>query len=194
MSTRTRNIAIVSALLVICLVPSAYAFRSWLLWHTHQKITKKAIGDVVAKKTLKKIHKANRGTDRGANFNDPTLHFDNEMFQASAQKLADNLNDATDDLDAYDKEMAVEKIGQALHALQDFYSHSIWVENQIAGPLDVPSNIPIFIGLVGADATGTFSAGSLTADPTFTPVCAAYPGPPVNNNTSGYSPRQQRAT
>ncbi len=80
MSTRTRNIAIISALLALCILPSAYAFRSVIFFRVHRKITQLAIGDVVAKKTLKKIHKANRNTDRGANLNDSTLHFDNETF------------------------------------------------------------------------------------------------------------------
>ncbi len=46
MSTRTRNIAIISALLALCILPTAYAFRSWGPWHIHQKIAKKANGDL----------------------------------------------------------------------------------------------------------------------------------------------------
>lgn len=56
-----------------------------------------------------------------------------------------------------------------LHALQDFYSHSNWVENHLLPGAEfiTPDQIPIYAGLVTKDGQGKFHAGPLKANKKF---------------------------
>lgn len=56
------------------------------------------------------------------------LHFDGETFQHGYERLSYFRFDAVEKLRAGDLKGARASIGQALHTLQDFYSHSTWVE------------------------------------------------------------------
>jgi hypothetical protein len=104
------------------------------------------------------------------------------------------LNDAVFLLSICEKETAIVKIGEALHALQDFYSHSNWVENHLVTPTVVPADIPMCPLLVVFGSDGLFAPGGLTADPTFTDTCTPAPGPPNPGGpiASGYYPDNAR--
>ncbi|MCC6455575.1 MAG: cadherin-like domain-containing protein [Caldilineaceae bacterium] len=136
--------SLVGSLLILFLLlapsRSALAFEPDI----HVDITKKALGDVTAhvnNKDLKfteaatgEVETANRGTDAllfpGDPFWEPTNHFDNEAFAASSARLVDLKNKIIEDLklDPPNGAAARQKLGTALHTLQDFYAHSNWVE------------------------------------------------------------------
>lgn len=141
---RVHYVVIIALLIMGGTVVSA--FWSWRIYNVHKDITETAIGfEFVDKGTLKQIDKENQGvdsTDTGKYF-DHALHFDSEEFEVGCWKLANNLNTAMDYLSACEKPKALEKIGEALHALQDFYAHSNWVENHLTSATVVPAGIPI---------------------------------------------------
>nr|XP_025846253.1 von Willebrand factor A domain-containing protein 7 isoform X1 [Vulpes vulpes] len=60
--------------------------------------------------------------------NDPDLHFDAERLGQGRTRLAGALREALVAARALDHTLARRRLGAALHALQDFYSHSNWVE------------------------------------------------------------------
>ncbi|KAM8938215.1 von Willebrand factor A domain-containing protein 7 isoform 2-T2 [Lycaon pictus] len=60
--------------------------------------------------------------------NDPDLHFDAERLGQGRTRLAGALQEALVAARALDHTLARRRLGAALHALQDFYSHSNWVE------------------------------------------------------------------
>ncbi|XP_058163665.2 von Willebrand factor A domain-containing protein 7 [Dasypus novemcinctus] len=59
---------------------------------------------------------------------DPDLHFDAERLGRGRERLAGALREALVAARAGDHSLARQRLGAALHALQDFYSHSNWVE------------------------------------------------------------------
>ncbi|XP_034516376.1 von Willebrand factor A domain-containing protein 7 isoform X2 [Ailuropoda melanoleuca] len=60
--------------------------------------------------------------------NDPDLHFDAERLGQGRTRLAGALREALVAARALEHTLARQRLGAALHALQDFYSHSNWVE------------------------------------------------------------------
>jgi hypothetical protein len=139
-------------LLVIALwvsrIDTAWPFAS-IVVHVHEDITRLALqqdynnnpfgffevlssGQVVvfSKKALKQIVIANRDSDKGASFGDPKRHFDNEKFIDSSlwlkerKKIIIFLLTRTNP----DGDLARKYLGQALHAVQDYYSHTNWSE------------------------------------------------------------------
>ena len=60
--------------------------------------------------------------------NDATAHFDNCTFEESIAYVEKLLNDADGQVKAGKPNDAVTSIGRALHGIQDFYSHSNYVE------------------------------------------------------------------
>ncbi|VFV45797.1 protein g7c precursor [Lynx pardinus] len=60
--------------------------------------------------------------------NDPDLHFDAERLGQGRTRLVGALREALVAARALDHTLARQRLGAALHALQDFYSHSNWVE------------------------------------------------------------------
>ncbi|XP_057555633.1 von Willebrand factor A domain-containing protein 7 isoform X4 [Hippopotamus amphibius kiboko] len=60
--------------------------------------------------------------------NDPDLHFDAERLGQGRTRLVGALREAVVAARALDHTLARQRLGAALHALQDFYSHSNWVE------------------------------------------------------------------
>ncbi|KAF0881959.1 VWA7 protein, partial [Crocuta crocuta] len=60
--------------------------------------------------------------------NDPDLHFDAERLGQGRTRLVGALREALVAARALDHTLARQRVGAALHALQDFYSHSNWVE------------------------------------------------------------------
>ncbi|XP_011855953.1 PREDICTED: von Willebrand factor A domain-containing protein 7 [Mandrillus leucophaeus] len=60
--------------------------------------------------------------------NDPDLHFDAERLDQGRAQLVGALRETLVATRALDHTLARQRLGAALHALQDFYSHSNWVE------------------------------------------------------------------
>ncbi|XP_012589858.1 PREDICTED: von Willebrand factor A domain-containing protein 7 isoform X4 [Condylura cristata] len=60
--------------------------------------------------------------------NDPDLHFDAERLGPGRTRLVGALRETVAAARALDYTVARQRLGAALHALQDFYSHSNWVE------------------------------------------------------------------
>ncbi|KAM4817710.1 von Willebrand factor A domain-containing protein 7 isoform X3 [Urocitellus parryii] len=60
--------------------------------------------------------------------NDPDLHFDAERLSQGRTRLMGALQETLVAARVLDHTLARQRLGAALHALQDFYSHSNWVE------------------------------------------------------------------
>jgi len=104
----------------------------------HQAITKEALNQVVWEQhihkfkfqpdAIEKIIKENKKTDQ---LQKPYLHFDDESNLAN-RYLFLRKDYIEDDLEPslISNEMAFIELGMALHTIQDFYSHSTWVERK----------------------------------------------------------------
>jgi len=81
------------------------------------------------KSAVKEIVKANLRTDSDKDkYNRADYHFDGEMIEESNLKVIELREEAKKASEEDDPSKARQKIGYALHAIQDFYSHSNWVE------------------------------------------------------------------
>jgi predicted secreted protein len=181
----------VSTILIIC--HGTQAFQPWKSGHlvgnadpgdaSHASITEQAITEFCAeqqfpqpyKNALVRIVNANGDTD----FYEPgdsAAHFDCEDFSGGQIRLQRKLQEIQRRMQAGNVGEAQNALGQALHTIQDFYSHSNWVEN----------NSDIFRGLGtlnGAPPGGVASGSTCRA-------CSTYTGCSDNltayNWTSGY--------
>jgi von Willebrand factor A domain-containing protein 7 len=121
---------------------------------SHQSITEDAIKAFArdslsfrpSEAAIKEIVTANGYTDKWEVFSS-SAHFDDEDFSGGQKRLAQKIADIIASLNAGKISKAREALGQALHAVQDFYSHSNWVETRAGiyedlgrgGPLTVAS-------------------------------------------------------
>jgi len=83
-------------------------------------------------KAIKEVIDANAGVDAGGGFLASVPHCDDEELIACTGRLRTlrkQAVDAVSDPDNRDGTSARKFLGQALHTLQDFYSHSNWVNN-----------------------------------------------------------------
>ncbi|SEU37177.1 vWA domain-containing protein [Stigmatella erecta] len=112
---------------------------------THQDLTEEALADLAQeffalphptlamKQASEEVWKANAEVD-----DDQTngfKHFDGESFAAGKQRLVALFEGVRQSLRAEDATAARRQLGQALHTLQDFYSHSNWIESGRSGAL-----------------------------------------------------------
>jgi hypothetical protein len=138
---------------------------------THELITDRVLRKLTAKLTdgtqvkfssqrRAEIAKQNADTD-GRRFADARLHFDGEEFVSGAALARDNRNAVVSRVRT-DSPNYLMVLGQLLHATQDFYSHSTWIEQGHGGGIASlsdaerdPKLLPMSqIGLVcDADAT-----------------------------------------
>ncbi|MBJ6982030.1 hypothetical protein [Luteimonas sp. MC1572] len=129
-----------------------------------------------SEKALEQIASANEDVDsittRSAALFKPERHFTNEQYGASSQRLLalrqEVIELATADTRAGTK--ARERLGQALHTLQDFYGHSNWVErgntgiNHALGTTTLPNpaaasvNCPANPNVLGPAGGGTLTS------------------------------------
>ncbi|XP_053457357.1 von Willebrand factor A domain-containing protein 7 isoform X2 [Nycticebus coucang] len=78
---------------------------------------------------LGEVSRANAAQDfLSTSKNDPDLHFDAERLGQGRTRLVGALRETLVAARALDHSLARQRLGAALHALQDFYSHSNWVE------------------------------------------------------------------
>lgn len=91
-----------------------------------------------SQRALEEVAQANEDTDdlSSAALFHPERHFTNERFAASLTELTTNRNTVINSVktDPRDGNAARRALGRALHGLQDFYSHSNWVEQGKAAP------------------------------------------------------------
>lgn len=106
---------------------------------SHQKMTEEAVTELdqdffgvsrltkSMKKAKEQIADANSEVD-DAFPNDATRHFDGERLPEAQAQVIDRLNGVIAALEQNNAESARVELGSALHTIQDFYSHSNWVE------------------------------------------------------------------
>src|SRR5215203_1587015 len=73
------------------------------------------------------------GAFGGTQFLTSASHFDGENFPGAMRRLVDYKQQVIKLLNVDDVKMARWYLGQALHTLQDFYSHSNWIERGETG-------------------------------------------------------------
>jgi subtilisin-like proprotein convertase family protein len=112
---------------------------------THQSMTRSAIKELDAeffsitkltnsmKKAIEQIADSDAAVDAlpqegGTQFDKSASHFDGENFQGSQERLTNYMLTVITALHEQDAKKARYALGQALHTLQDFYSHSNWIE------------------------------------------------------------------
>jgi hypothetical protein len=98
-----------------------------------------------ARKTIKDGSKAvDDHDDYLKEAEDPHCHFDDESFEESNARLVAKKQEVITHLNEGNVDAAREHLGRALHTLQDFYSHSNWVElgmtSTISDALGMPLN------------------------------------------------------
>jgi hypothetical protein len=79
-------------------------------------------------RAAKEIADGNAGVDLSNLFFVPSYHFDDEEFAAGQNLLVQAVDRIKDALNKHDTKAARRELGRALHTLQDFYSHTNWLE------------------------------------------------------------------
>ena len=135
--------------LLVCGLPSALAFSSLEFYGGayHRQITEKALQPLgVSTDSLHWLYTGNLAADKvyGELFKLKYLHFTDMSFEKSEDYLEDQLEavaemagDAPEDYQSYRRTLV--EFGTYLHCVQDFYSHTNWVEaHLVAGVTDIP--------------------------------------------------------
>lgn len=105
--------------------PNAMAFKQPI----HQAITEEKLQSAdYSDKSGKVAGDANWYTDV-FEVGRPEAHFDNETLSAGSARLRGKIDSIIQNLADCDKKKALKEMGRALHTVQDFYSHSNWVEH-----------------------------------------------------------------
>ncbi|KAL1279364.1 hypothetical protein QQF64_026037, partial [Cirrhinus molitorella] len=71
----------------------------------------------------------------GTEFNSPKHHFDNEKFEEGKGLIIKGIQDIEQFIQKKEFDNARATLGKILHTLQDFYSHSNWIELENTEPL-----------------------------------------------------------
>lgn len=137
---RLRRLVPGFVLLALAVAPLISAFSV----PVHRRMTEDILGAMSAEisgqtatfseRALEQISDANEAVDDitsgSAALFSPERHFTNETFQKSTQRLIDLREEVLELVrrDVPDGNTARIRLGQALHTVQDFYSHSNWVE------------------------------------------------------------------
>ena len=110
---------------------------------THQELTERALEALgteffgahtptqAMKRATEEVWKANAEVDDDQV--NGFKHFDGESFLTGKQRLVTLLDGALRSLQAEDAQGGRRQLGEALHTLQDFYSHSNWIESGRSG-------------------------------------------------------------
>jgi hypothetical protein len=98
----------------------------------HERITLDALRALspnysFSEPAVDELVEGNRITDSGQDYEVPRLHFDNDQIAAGRERLADVIDTVVSLADQGKGARARNLLGSALHSLQDFYSHSTWV-------------------------------------------------------------------
>lgn len=140
----------------VLLGPQAFAFKTYTSFGgaIHEEITKAALvtgGPKIAEECFKQIDAGNTGQDdpSSAAFTTASHHFDDNQLKDSVQYVEDCYTEirarvCNADKDSNDWTFVLNKFGELLHTVQDFYSHSNYVELQLkANGNLLPAQIPI---------------------------------------------------
>ena len=130
-------------------LPSALAFSSLEFYGGayHRQITEQALQPLgVSPDSLHWLYTGNLSADKiyGELFKLKYLHFTDMSFEKSEDYLEDQLEavaemagDAPEDYQSYRRTLV--EFGTYLHCVQDFYSHTNWIEaHLVAGVTDIP--------------------------------------------------------
>lgn len=130
----------------------------------HQEITAEALG-FLRDSVLDQINDEHFKQDVFGQFT-AANHFDGSYFQASAAKLNERHTDAVGFTNPgnFRSTNAADALGKNLHAVQDFYAHSNWVELQAAGLLDPTALVDQGMGSWDPLLPYTLHAGVLTVE------------------------------
>ena len=167
-----RRHSLLSALILASLcvaVPSAFDIP------THRDITLTRLRDITAtvagkevrfsQRALEEVAQANEDTDdlSSAALFHPERHFTNERFLEGTTELINQRRRVISSVTASpaDGRTGRQALGRALHSIQDFYSHSNWVEQGKSSPI------------------GSFGTATTANPPAALAAC------PVNGNTLG---------
>jgi hypothetical protein len=146
-----------SGVLLVLLSVPGLAFKQDI----HKAITESVLGELgFDADSRDEVGDANWWTDV-LEPNDSAAHFDNENLAGGAERLRRLKAEIIASLRACDREGAQEKLGRALHTLQDFYSHSNAVNNNFLAmdPGSIEQNPPSSL----VCAWPSFSPGGLTS-------------------------------
>ncbi len=162
------------------------------LGSSHEQITKDAVTSIdmsafgvtkltrSMKSALTEFTEANAGVDEDQ-FSS-AKHFDGENFAGGQAVITQNFQTIVDSLAANNATGARAALGRALHTIQDFYSHTNWIESGHFGPsadLGRPGHT-----LVGAGIAVPTCVDCVGSIPPFCPDCSSNLVTPLL--TSGY--------
>ena len=111
----------------------------------HVDMTRQALGDVFAPAALEAIIRANLGQDSLRGLLRSEFHFDNNAFAEGQAYVDSQRSEALEALAAQRAPEAWAAFGRLIHTVQDFYSHSnyveLWLEAQGDGARPAPADI-----------------------------------------------------
>jgi hypothetical protein len=124
----------------------SFAYNRTMLKPYHIEMTRLAVGEQFSSKALEKITDANLYQDRIlAQIGHDEYHFDGSAFEKSYQYVEEQRSLTISSLLANDSASAWSAFGRLTHAVQDFYSHSnyvdLWLSSHSNGTLPAPSEI-----------------------------------------------------
>lgn len=110
-------------------IPNIHDIDDSLIFSTFYGTKKASPDNFVRARTYIASQNKEVDTDR-ATKNDPRYHFDAEMFQEANSVVRETRQKIISSIASqnFSKESIWTYLGQALHTIQDFYSHSNWVE------------------------------------------------------------------
>jgi len=178
---RKRHLSLVLLFILLFLVfnnDSVSAFPARWPFNVHEQITADALKTTPwdDRPSLSIVAIANRGQDRSPNTKKNEYHFDNCKFKESLDYIIAQRKIVVDNARNNPLE-SVRAFGRLLHAVQDFYAHSNWIELK-ASNVSLPRNpapapkvaeVADKIGLWKGFATGT-PVAVLAATATYTPA------------------------
>src|SRR6266478_3843302 len=141
-TTNHFSIAALTVLIILIVCQDTQAFEPWKNSRnfsfgradpgdqSHESITEQAYNELQIyrqRDVLEEIVLANGNTDYDELISD-VAHFDDASFRGSQLRLQRLVNTIRSCMSASNLSGARRALGQALHTVQDFYSHSNWVE------------------------------------------------------------------
>lgn len=147
MLVNRKGLALVATLLCFQSGPKAFSSLEFFGGAYHEQITHTALEPLgITEETLHWLDLGNLEADKFYSdlFNTKPVHFTDMTFGESEDELEDRLEDVVDlagsavvDYQLYRQSMV--EYGTYLHAVQDFYSHTNWVEKHlVAGATTIP--------------------------------------------------------
>lgn len=117
------------------LAPAARAFD----FPSHRLITETALTPLgFDQDSVYLVNQGNAAVDAFDESSSPEAHFDDETFRKGSRRLREKISAVLAALDDNDRELALDTLGRGLHTVQDFFSHSNFIENNgVETPIDL---------------------------------------------------------